>query len=471
MLSSAKNSKHNGSLKKDAVGPNPQAVKLSRQDFHYFATSLLNPNPNSIFHLEELVKEDINSCFENGNRSDEFRQEMIQEKYDIDPKDYAKASETAFLDTIEYFVNGFVPMLTASMNESNSNLQNPKDSKNPSTDLKKLFTNLMEFHKESTTEIKILNNLYPTKKKLVIDTDIVEKVAVQPKRSRKHPTTPSTDVSVSNFDPDKKPCPYDDCGKMYTTNGALSYHIRTKHRRSDTSEKNRPSPILPKREFPSRNQINKIKPSSSFCLTPQPSKPSLIEFPQTANFNQTKNTVKDPQTPILNTEAPMQGSQEILNQSAVVIGKNTVESDSESYKRSTIGSTTAATIKVSGVENNVEDDIIIKKAFCSESNKFFGLIGIGHDNNYNGYRSGIIHGGGEEMYAGYVDEDEIQLNQMFQFFNRDTDGQIKRDSIFIGLEEFDEGTTVGFPPVDASDNASFIMLDNNHPDFGKLFCG
>jgi hypothetical protein len=75
------------------------------------------------------------------------------------------------------------------------------------------------------------------------------------------------------------------------------------------------------------------------------------------------------------------------------------------------------------------------------------------------------------MYVGYGDEDEIQLNQMFQFFNRDTDGQIKRDSIFIGLEEFDEGTTVGFPPVDASDNASFIMLDNNHPDFGKLFCG
>lgn len=68
------------------------------------------------------------------------------------------------------------------------------------------------------------------------------------------------------------------------------------------------------------------------------------------------------------------------------------------------------------------------------------------------------------MYAGYVDEDEIQLNQMFQFFNRDTDGQIKRDSIFIGLEEFDEGTTVGFPPVDASDNASFIMFDNNHPE-------
>ena len=107
MLSSAKNSKHNGSLKKDAEGPNPQSVKLSRQDFHYFATSLLNPNPNSIFHLEELVKKDINSSFENGNRNEDFRQEMIQEKYDIDPKDYTKASETAFLDTIEYYVNGF----------------------------------------------------------------------------------------------------------------------------------------------------------------------------------------------------------------------------------------------------------------------------------------------------------------------------------------------------------------------------
>jgi hypothetical protein len=478
MLSSAKNSKHNGSLKKDAVGPNPQSVKLSRQDFHYFATSLLNPNPNSIFHLEELVKEDINSCFENGKRSEDFRQEMIQEKYDIDPKDYIKASETAFLDTIEYFVNGFVPMLTASMNESNSNLQNPKDSKNPSNDLKKLFTNLMEFHKESTTEIKILNNLYPTKKKLVIDTDIVENIAVQPKRSRKQATTPSTDISVSNFDSYKKPCPYDNCGKMYTTNGALSYHIRTKHRRCDTLEKYRAESFLTKREFPSRNLINKIKPSSSFCLTPQPTKLPQIEFPQTAIFNpiQKKIAAQHPKTPIITAEAPMpeilgQGSQANLNLTAVVVGKNTVESDSESIKRSTIGSTTAPTREVSGVENYPEDDIIIKKAFCSESNNFFRLIGLGHDNNYNGYRSGIIHGGGEEMYAGYVDEDEIQLNQMFQFFNRDTDGQIKRDSIFIGLEEFDEGTTVGFPPVDASDNASFILFDNNHPELGKLFCG
>jgi hypothetical protein len=79
-----------------------------------------------------------------------------------------------------------------------------------------------------------------------------------------------------------------------------------------------------------------------------------------------------------------------------------------------------------------------------------------------------VCGGGGEMYVGYGDEDEIQLNQMFQFFNRDTDGQIKRDSIFIGLEEFDEGTTVGFPPVDTSDNASFILFDNNHPEFGKI---
>jgi hypothetical protein len=357
MLSSAKNSKHNGSLKKDAVGPNPQSVKLSRQDFHYFATSLLNPNPNSIFHLEELVKEDINACFENGNRNDNFRQEMIQEKYDIEPKDYTKASETAFLDTIEYFVNGFVPMLTASMNESNSNLQNPKDSKNPTTDLKKLFTNLMEFHKESTTEIKILNNLYPTKKKLIIDTDIVENVAIQPKRSRKQPSTPSTDISLSNFDSDKKPCPHENCGKMYTTNGALSYHIRTKHRLLSTLEKNRPPPLLTKREFPSRNQINKIKPSSSFCLTPQPQKLTPIAFPQTALFNPIlplkKIAIEVPKTPIMTPEAPMQEillteSGPIVNLTVAVGRRSTVESDSESVKRSTIGSTTAPTREVNG---------------------------------------------------------------------------------------------------------------------------
>jgi hypothetical protein len=364
MLSSAKTFKHNGSLKKDAVGPNPKSVKLTRQDFHYFATSLLNPNPNSIFHLEELVKEDMNSCFENGNRSDNFRQEMIQDKYDIDPKDYTKASETAFLDTIEYFVNGFVPMLTASMNESNSNLQNPKDSKNPTTDLKKLFTNLMEFHKESTTEIKILNNLYPTKKKLVIDTNIAETVPLQPKRSRKQASTPSTDISISisNFgDSDKKPCPHPNCGKMYTTNGALSYHIRTKHRPphtfspspSPTPTPSPPSPLLTTRQFPSRNTINKIKPSSSFCLTPQPQKLTPIEFPQTAFFLPVKKiALEGEKTPKITSEAPItvnlsEGSGKVLNLT-VNLGKNGVESDSESVKRSGSGTSTAPTREVGG---------------------------------------------------------------------------------------------------------------------------
>jgi len=100
----------------------------------------------------------------------------------------------------------------------------------------------------------------------------------------------------------------------------------------------------------------------------------------------------------------------------------------------------------------MEDDIIIKKAFSKNRD----------ESNYNGYRNRIS--GDNEIYGGYVNEDEIQLNQMFQFFNRDTDGQIKRDSIFIGLEEFDEGTTVGFPPVESSDEASFILFENNHSE-------
>jgi hypothetical protein len=58
---------------------------------------------------------------------------------------------------------------------------------------------------------------------------------------------------------------------------------------------------------------------------------------------------------------------------------------------------------------------------------------------------------------------------MFQFFNRDTDGQIKRDSIFIGLEEFDEETTIGFPNIETSENASFILFENNHSGLGNLF--
>lgn len=59
---------------------------------------------------------------------------------------------------------------------------------------------------------------------------------------------------------------------------------------------------------------------------------------------------------------------------------------------------------------------------------------------------------------------------MFQFFNRDTDGQIKRDSIFIGLEEFDEETTIGFPNNEASENTSFILFEkNNHSELGNFF--
>jgi len=339
MFSPAKNSKHNGALPKNASGPSPQSVKLSRQDFHYFATSLLNPNPNSIFHLEELVKEDINSCFENGNRNGNQRQEIIQEKYDINAKDYTKASENAFLDTIDYFVNGFVPMLTASMNQSNGNLQNPQDSKKPTTDLKKLFTNLMEFHKESSTEIKILDNLHPKKKKLVIETDLVENVSVQSKRSRKH-AAPESPISISNLDCEKKPCPYDSCSKIYTTKGALSFHIRTKHRKGDVLKTDvAPETLLGKREFPSRNVINRIKPSSSFCLTPQPTTLPAFEFPQTAIFG-TDLPKEMPKTPTTATQSMKEVPAPL---EPLVLPTKTVESDSESIKRSTIGSTTAMT--------------------------------------------------------------------------------------------------------------------------------
>lgn len=361
MFSSAKVSKHNGALLKNASGPNPQSVKLSRQDFHYFATSLLNPNPNSIFHLEELVKEDINSCFENGARNGNQRKEIIQEKYDINSQDYLKASETAFLDTIDYFVNGFVPMLTASINETTGDLKDPKDSKKPTKDLKKLFTNLMEFHKESTTEITILNNLYPKKKKLVIETDLVEDVSIQPKLTRKQ-LTPETSISASNHsncDPDKKPCPYDGCDKIYTTKGALSFHIRAKHQIGDALKKDvTVKTLCNKREFPSRNLINKIRPSSSFCLTPQPTRLAAIEFPKMSVFDDDEKIEMPKLAP---APAPVREVQ-------VVTAPKTVESDSESIKKSTIGCTTAMTRDVTSDEN-IEDDLIIKNAFSMSRNQ------------------------------------------------------------------------------------------------------
>jgi hypothetical protein len=359
MFSSAKNSKHNGALPKNASGPNPQSVKLSRQDFHYFATSLLNPNPNSIFHLEELVKEDINSCFENGTKNGNQRKEIIQEKYDITAEDYTKASETAYLDTIDYFVNGFVPMLTASINETTGDLKNPKDSKGTTKDLKKLLTNLMVFHKESTTETAILNNLYPKKKKLVIETDLVENVSIQPKLTRKQ-LTPETSISASNCDPDKKPCPYDGCDKIYTTKGALSFHIRAKHQHGDALKKDvTVETLFGKREFPSRNLINKIRPSSSFCLTPQPTRLPAIKFPEISLYDD-NSKIEMPKISNIAT-AP-------IREVPIVTAPKTVESDSDSNKKSTVGSTIAMTKDATTYEK-IEDDLIIKNAFSMSRNK------------------------------------------------------------------------------------------------------
>lgn len=360
MLSSPKKFMCDAASKYNAQGINPQSVKLSRQDFHYFATSLLNPNPNSIFHLEELVKEDISSFSDNGIKPSKLRRELVQEKYGIDSKVYNQESEHAYLETIDYFVKDFVPMLTASMSNNNSNLQDPKSFKTKGADLKKLFTNLMEFHKESTTEINILDNICPTKKKMVIETDIIQNVLPQPRRNRTL-TTSQTETEEMSCDLIKKPCPYENCGKVYTTKGALSFHVRNKHRRNEPLKKGISEKFSTKSYFPSRNILDTIRPSSSFCLTPQPTKMTAIEFPQAVIW--TDNS--EPQSPktLNQLKTPAALIKEQPQKSTLTGITKTVDSDNDSVKRSTICSTTAMTKEVNP-QDNLEDDIMINNSFA-----------------------------------------------------------------------------------------------------------
>lgn len=173
-----------------------------------------------------MVNADIDKVQCHKNTASINRVELIKDKYDIDIKTYNRESEKGYLQAVEYLVNQLTPTLTATITSENSKKSFSRGEEIPTTGMKSLIRNLASYQKECCTEVCILESLFASKKK-ISDTEIITetkiKTPVKPKRKVVSETSETSAVTP------KLKCPNADCAKVYTTKGALMFHIRTKH--------------------------------------------------------------------------------------------------------------------------------------------------------------------------------------------------------------------------------------------------
>lgn len=200
-----------------------------------------------------MPNNDLQNVFDQSNNSGSARMELMKDKYDIDTKTYQKENEKGYLNALDFLVNQFAPSLTATLNK-NTKSQTTKVSddedvllgiKRSNNGLKKMLTNLAVYHKECYTEVGILEGLFSNKKtkgatnsvtspKQIKDyglsqttSDLKEQNPDELKRKR------TGRISFKNEEKSKNEtkltCPSTGCSKVYTTKGALMFHIKTKH--------------------------------------------------------------------------------------------------------------------------------------------------------------------------------------------------------------------------------------------------
>lgn len=217
--------------------------KMTRHDFHCIANSLNTVDNSKMLNLEELLKKCITkSTSSNPETEDPSRRcELVSEKFKITPALFNNYSESSNLETIEYFVNNFMPVLSTKVPAKTQKFSSPTNYQQKSQSMKDLLGHLMSFYREMNTEVNILSSIKPTPPKLetqnVVQFDLPkhrtptpnQKYEKQPKPGKKKKPNGVVPLNHSKLSVKKNECIFENCAKEYTTPGALSFHIRTKH--------------------------------------------------------------------------------------------------------------------------------------------------------------------------------------------------------------------------------------------------
>ena len=218
-------------------------LKITRHDFHCIANSIDSVDTSKLSNIEELLNKCITkSTSTNPETQDPSRRsELVSEKFKITTTLFNNYSESSNLETIEYFVNNFMPILSSQFPTKTQKFSPPANYKQKSATMKDLLANLMSFYREMNTEVNILSSLEQNDPKPELPTVLQfelpkqrtptpnQKYEKQPKPGKKKKLNGAVPQNHGKMSVKKNECIFVNCNKEYTTPGALSFHIRTKH--------------------------------------------------------------------------------------------------------------------------------------------------------------------------------------------------------------------------------------------------
>ena len=232
-------------------------------------TSNLKPKKDMTYidQLTQIITK--NSIAVTKSNSLQLAQDKTQEQFKSSKLDYAKESECAFVDTIDYFINKFVPDVTKKLVTENSaqpvkrsdqNHFNRKERACSSQNIRSMLTDLMIQQKEFNTNNYIFQKFKPDKNQLkqkflkfpiqtensdndltVLQSNRYNTSASANEQSNCSDSECSTKTYKKKKEANKDKnsvrhvCPYEQCQKEYNTKGKLAFHMRTKHNAENLS--------------------------------------------------------------------------------------------------------------------------------------------------------------------------------------------------------------------------------------------
>lgn len=346
MLSTVQKSLYFTEQKNNMIKASPLVIQLSRKDFHTCATSLTTQDANSLDHLKELVNGDVNQVSSKSMYNPMLENDRIQYKYDISSKVFNYHSEKSFLETIEFAVNDWLPVLTETFVNNNNQGSTISQERKNAANLSYLCKNLLIGYKKTKTEVNILKAIDNQQKKSIVQSDSnSEENSQNSNMSLKKAFKKKFMAKVP-----KNQCCYEKCHKEYSTKGALSYHIKTKHKNSDK---------LKKEFFQKENKEKQVSVTKVLLNKTRNSSVNFCSNPKNLNLS-AKNRSKLEKRPCnLTVSSEMQ--------TKIIIKDNSKENEDyeDSMRKSTMFSTTAFTTEINEQVDHLDEDLSIKDPIFS----------------------------------------------------------------------------------------------------------
>lgn len=265
MVNKSKNQTKQGQTHRPKKTSNKPADNMGSRNLEV-VTSNLQPKKGMTYidQLTQIITK--NSIAVTKSNSLQLAQDKTQEQFKSSKLDYAKESECAFVDTIDYFINKFVPDVTKKLFTENSaqpvkrsdqNHFNRKERVFSSQNVRSMLTDLMIQQKEYNTKNNIFQKFKPDKNQLKqkflkfpsqtesTDDDLKVHQSNRYNTASANEQSNSSDSECSTRTSKKKRevnkisvrhvCPNEQCQKEYNTKGKLAFHMRTKHNAENLS--------------------------------------------------------------------------------------------------------------------------------------------------------------------------------------------------------------------------------------------